>query len=171
MAPKAAPSHLAITAKVKGPPTISKDGSAVVVKKTLGEGATLVETFPKHRVRGKTKQFIKQLIPVEDVVQAIHVAAEHTKRKERAEGDRKVALVQDLANRFVEEKVEEERARTRFQKGKTAAARSATKAAKGATRTFLRQVNESRRKLNQVLGSAVSEASAVNEAIRNSYNE
>ena len=159
-----------ITGKVKGPPRISKDGSAVVVKKTLGEGATLVETFPKHRVRGKTKQF-KQLIPVEDVVQAIQVAAEHTKRKERAEGDRKVALVQDLANRFVEEKVDEERARTRFQKGKTAAAKSATKAAKGATRTFLRQVNESRRKMDRVLGSAISAASAVNEAILSSYNE
>ena len=167
MAPKA--SHLTISAKV-GPPTISKDGSAVVVKKTLGEGATLVETFPKHRVRGKTKQF-KQLIPVEDVVRAVQVAAEHTKRKERAEGDRKVALVQDLANRFVDEKLEEERARTRFQKGRVAAAKTATKAAKGASRTFLRQVNESRRKLNQVLGSAVSEASAVNEAIRNAYNE
>jgi hypothetical protein len=167
MAPKA--SHLTISAKV-GPPTISKDGSAVVVKKTLGEGATLVETFPKHRVRGKTKQF-KQLIPVEDVVRAVQVAAEHTKRKERAEGDRKVALVQDLANRFVDEKLEEERARTRFQKGRVAAAKTATKAAKGASRTFLRQVNESRRKMDRVLGSANSTASAVNEAIRSSYNE
>ena len=169
MAPKA-PSHLAITAKVKGPPTISKDGSAVVVKKTLGEGATLVETFPKHRVRGKQKQF-KQLIPVEDVVQAIQVAAEHTKRKERAEGDRKVALVQDLANRFVDEKLEEERARTRFQKGKTVAAKQATKAAKGVTRTVLRRVNESSREMERVLGSALGTVSSASEAILSSYNE
>jgi hypothetical protein len=169
MAPKAAPAHLVITGRVKGPPTISKDGSAVVVKKTLDDGATVQETFPKHRVRGKQKQF-KQLIPVEDVVKAIQVAAEQTKRTERAEGDRKVALVQDLANRFVDEKLEEERARARFQKGKTAAAKTATKAAKGAARTFLRKVNENTRRLNRTLGGAVSEASAVNEAVRSAYN-
>ena len=49
MAPKAkasAPAHLVITGKVKGPPKISQDGSAVVVKKTLDDGATVQETFP-----------------------------------------------------------------------------------------------------------------------------
>ena len=162
MAPKA--SRLTILAKV-GLPTVSKDGASVVVKKTLGEGATLVETFPKHRVRGKTKE-LKQLIPVEDVVRAVQVAAEHTKRKERAEGDRKVALVQDLANRFVDEKVGEEKARTRFQKGKAAAANVATKAAMEAARNYRRQLNETPRR---VLGK-VQRVADVNETVRDAYN-
>jgi F0F1-type ATP synthase gamma subunit len=166
MAPKA--SHLTISAKA-GPPTVSKDGASVVVKKNLG-GATLVETFPKHRLRGKTKQ-VKQLIPVEDVVRAVQEAEEHAKRKERAEGDRKVALVQGLANRYVDEKLEGERARTRFQKGKTVAAKQATKAAKGVTRSVVRQVNESSREMERVLGSAFGAVSSASEAILSSYNE
>jgi hypothetical protein len=160
MAPKA--SHLTISAKV-GPPTISKDGSAVVVKKTLGEGATLVETFPKHRVRGKTKQ-AKQLIPVEDVVRAVQAAEEHATRKERAEGERKLAGLQELANRVVDQKVGEEKARTRFQKGKAAAANVATKAATEAADNYRRQLNERR-----VLGRLRRVADA-NEAVRDAYN-
>ena len=77
MAPKAkksAPAHLVITGKVKGPPKISQDGSAVVVKKTLDDGATVQETFPKRRVKGKQKQ-LQQLIPAEDVLRTIEEAA------------------------------------------------------------------------------------------------
>ena len=140
-----------------------------MVKKNLG-GATLVETFPKHRLRGKTKQ-VKQLIPVEDVVRAVQVPEEHAKRKERAEGDRKVALVQGLANRYVDEKIGEEKARTRFQKGKTVAAKQATKAAKGVARAVVRQVNESSREMERVLGSALGTVSSASEAILSSYNK
>jgi hypothetical protein len=84
MAPKAkasAPAHLVITGKVKGPPKISQDGSAVVVKKTLSDGATVEEKFPKRRVRGKQKQ-LKQLIPAEDVMRSIEEATSNA----RAEG-------------------------------------------------------------------------------------
>jgi hypothetical protein len=77
MAPKAkpsAPAHLVITGKVKGPPKISQDGRTVVVRKTLDDGATVEENFPKHRVRGKQKQ-LQQLIPAEDVLRTIEEAA------------------------------------------------------------------------------------------------
>ena len=154
-------SRLTISAKV-GPPTVSKDGASVVVKKTLGEGATLVETFPKHRVRGKTKQ-AKQLIPVEDVVRAVQAAEEAT-RKERAEGERKLAGLQELANRVVDQKVGEEKARTRFQKGKAAAANVATKAATEAADNYRRQLNE-RRMLGRL--RRVADAS---EAVRDAYH-
>ena len=88
MAPKAkasAPAHLVITGKVKGPPKISQDGSAVVVKKTLDDGATVQETFPKRRVRGKQKQ-LKQLIPAEGVIRTIEEASAVVADTARAEG-------------------------------------------------------------------------------------
>ena len=136
MAPKAkksAPAHLVITGKVKGPPKISQDGSAVVVKKTLDDGATVQETFPKRRVKGKQKQ-LQQLIPAEDVLRTIEEASAIVADAARAEGERKLQGLQDLANKVVDQKTGEEKARTRFQKGKATAARKAAASAKRRTK-------------------------------------
>jgi hypothetical protein len=119
-----APAHLVISGKVKGPPKISQDGSAVVVKKTLTDGATVEEKFPKRRVKGKQKQ-LQQLIPAEDVLRTIEEAVSAVADAARAEGERKYAGLHDLANQIVDQKTGEEKARTRFQKGKAAAARKA----------------------------------------------
>jgi hypothetical protein len=127
MAPKAkasAPAHLVISGKVKGAPKISQDGSAVVVKKTLDDGATVEEKFPKRRVKGKQKQ-LQQLIPAEDVLRTIEEAAGTIADAARAEGERRYEGLHDLANEVMDQKVGEEKARTRFQKGKAAAAREA----------------------------------------------
>jgi hypothetical protein len=127
MAPKAkasAPAHLVITGKVKGPPKISQDGSAVVVKKTLDDGATVQETFPKRRVRGKQKQ-LKQLIPAEDVIRTIEEASAVVADTLRAEGDRKV----DAISSYASKQIDKERARARFQAGRVVAQRKATKVA------------------------------------------
>jgi hypothetical protein len=102
MAPKAsAPAHLVIT-RVKGPPKISQDGSAVVVKKTLSDGATVEEKFPKRRARGKQKQ-PKQLIPTEDVLRAIEEAAHIAAGAARGEGEAKVQAVSAMANQVLDE--------------------------------------------------------------------
>ena len=136
MAPKAkasAPAHLVITGKVKGPPKISQDGSAVVVKKTLDEGATVQESFPKRRVRGKQKQ-LKQLIPAEDVIRTIEEASAVVADAARAEGAEAISSVaNDLLGREMEKankRIARERARARFQAGKVVAQKKATKVAK-----------------------------------------
>jgi hypothetical protein len=141
MAPKAkasAPAHLVITGKLKGPPKISQDGSAIVVKKTLSDGATVQETFPKRRVRGKQQQ-LKQLIPAEDVIRTIEEATSTVASALRAEGDRKVGVVSSYANELLGREMEKaskqigkERARARFQAGKVVAQKKATKAVKQA---------------------------------------
>ena len=102
MAPKAkasAPANLVITWKVKGPPKISQDGSAVVVKKTLDEGATVQESFPKRRMRGKQKQ-LKQMIPAEDVIRTIEeasaVVADTLRRRPKGGRDQ---LIREQADR------------------------------------------------------------------------
>jgi hypothetical protein len=128
MAPKSkasAPAHLVITGKVKGPPKISQDGSAVVVKKTLDDGATVQETFPKRRVRGKQKQ-LKQLIPAEDVIRTIEEASAVVADTLRAEGDRKV----DAISSYASKQIDKERARARFQAGRVVAQKKAIKVAK-----------------------------------------
>jgi hypothetical protein len=128
MAPKAkasAPAHLVITGKVKGPPKISQDGSAVVVKKTLDDGATVQETFPKRRVRGKQKQ-LKQLIPAEDVIRTIEEASAVVADTVRTEGERKAEAISSFASK----QIDKERARARFQSGKVVAQKKATKVAK-----------------------------------------
>jgi hypothetical protein len=107
MAPKAkssAPAHLVITGKVKGAPKISQDGCAVVVKKVLDDGATVQETFSKRRVRGKQKQ-VKQLIPAEEVLRAIEEATATVASATRADGERKLKGLQDLANKVMDEKI------------------------------------------------------------------
>jgi hypothetical protein len=172
MAPKAkasAPAHLVITGRVKGAPKISQDGSAVVVKKTLHDGATVEEKFPKHRVRGKQRQ-LKQLIPAEEVLRTIEEATEAVASAARAEGERKLSGLQDLANRVVDQKVSEEKARTRFQMGKTVAAKRAKKALQGAADTYLRQRNEARRMAVESLNQTERALTAV-DAIRARYNE
>jgi ribosomal protein L14E/L6E/L27E len=178
MAPKSkasAPAHLVITGRVKGPPKISQEGSAVVVKKTLDDGATVQETFPRRRVRGKQVN-LQQLIPAEEVLRTIEEATEAVASTARAEGERKLSGLQALANRVVDQKVGEEKARTRFQRGKAAAAKSATKAAKGAARTYRRQLNENTREWERTLDNVKRRvtqhlgADAVNEAVRSAYN-
>jgi hypothetical protein len=160
--------HVTIKGRVKGV-KIDKEGAAVVVHKALEPGATLTETFPKQRVRGKQKQF-KQMIPVQDVVKAIGVAAEQTKRTERAEGDRKVAMVQELANRFVDEKLEEERVRTRFQKGKTAAARTASKAVRAKAKDSARMVKDSARAVARLRNEVQDVNASLRTFVRDAYN-
>jgi hypothetical protein len=133
MAPKkSAPAHLVITGKVIGPPKLRRDGSVLVVKKTLDKGAT--------RVQGKQQQQQLQLIPAEDVLRTIEDAVLAVARAARGEGARKVKAIQELAIKFGDEqerKVKKEQARTRYQKGKTAAAKTAA----GALR---RQAKEAR---------------------------
>ena len=166
MAPKSkasAPARLVITGRVKGAPNISQHGGAVVVKKTLDD-ATVEEKFPKRRVRGKQKQ-LKQLIPAEDVLRTVEELTQAAAGAARAEGERKLAGLQELANRVVDQKVGEEKARTRFQKGKAAAANVATKAAMEAARNYRRQLNEPR---SRVLGKV--QRADVNEAVRDAYN-
>jgi hypothetical protein len=139
MAPKAsAPAHLVITGKLKGVPKISQDGSAVVVKKTLEAGATVQESFPKRRVRGKQKQ-LKQLIPAEDVLRTVEELTQAAAGAARAEGDRRVEMVSTYANELLGRELEKaskqigkERARARFQAGKVAAQKRATKAVRQA---------------------------------------
>ena len=158
MAPKAkasAPAHLVITGKVKGPPKISQDGSAVVVKKTLDDGATVEEKFPKRRVKGKQTQ-VQQLIPAEDVLRTIEDAANIIADAARAEGERKFQGLHDLANQIVDQKVGEEKARTRLQKGKAAAARTASV-------NYQRQAKRAREQARQALSFAESIAQHVND--------
>jgi hypothetical protein len=107
MAPKAkasAPAHLVITGKVKGPPRISQDGSAIVVKKTLDDGATVEEKFPKRRVKGKQKQ-LQQLIPAEDVLRTIEEATDIVAEAVRADGERRVQAISSMANKLSDEQL------------------------------------------------------------------
>jgi hypothetical protein len=156
MAPKAkasAPAHLVITGKVKGPPKISQDGSAVVVRKTLDDGATIEEKFPKHRVRSKHKQ-LQQLIPAEEVLRTIEEATEAG--APRAPRERRYQGLHDLANQIVDQKVSDEKVRTRFQKGRAAAARTATG-------NYRRQANRARAQARQAMSFAETIAQHVND--------
>jgi hypothetical protein len=139
-----------ITGKLKGPPKISQDGSAVTVKKTLDDGATVQETFPKRRVRGKQPQ-LKQVIPAEDVIRTIEEATASVAGALRAEGDRKVGIVSDYANELLGREMEKaskqigkERARARFQAGKTTAAKQAARAARRMAGQYRQEVNQQR---------------------------
>jgi hypothetical protein len=143
MAPKAkasAPAHLVITGKVKGAPKITQDGSALVVKKTLDDGATVEEKFPKRRVRGKQKS-LKQLIPAEDVIRTIEEASAVVADTVRADGKKRVDAISSLANELLgkemkkaSEAIGKEKGRTRFQAGKVVAQKRATQAAKKTVR-------------------------------------
>jgi hypothetical protein len=109
MAPKAkasAPAHLVITGKLKGPPKIFRDGSAVIVKKTLGDGATVEGKIPKRRVRGKQKQ-LQQVTPAEDVLRTIEEATATVAAAAHAEVKRKLKGLHDLANQVTDQKQRE----------------------------------------------------------------
>jgi hypothetical protein len=90
-----------ITVRVKGPPRISQDGSAIVVKKTLDDGATVQETFPKRRMKGKQKQ-VKQLIPAEEVLWTIKEATATVAEAVRAEGEMKLKSQNAFANQMTD---------------------------------------------------------------------
>jgi hypothetical protein len=81
-----------ITGKVKGPPKSTQDGSALVVRTTLSDGATVEEKFPKRRMRGKQKQR-KQLVPAEDVLRTIEEATELVADIVRQEGPKEARAV------------------------------------------------------------------------------
>jgi hypothetical protein len=87
---------------VKGAPKIKQDGSAVLVVKTLDEGAKVEEKFPKRRVRGKQKQ-LKQLIPAEDALRMAEGAAHGAADAERTSGDRRVNALHELANQAMDQ--------------------------------------------------------------------
>ena len=69
-----ASASVVLTGKVRKT-KIARDGTAVVVKKTLGDGTTLEERFPKRRMKGKRKD-TAQMIPVEDVIRGMEAYAE-----------------------------------------------------------------------------------------------
>jgi hypothetical protein len=88
-----------ISGKVIGPPKISQDGSALVVKTRLANGTTVQETFPTRRIRGKQKQ-LKQLVPAEDVLRTIEEATELVADAVRNESQKEVRAVQEVANQL-----------------------------------------------------------------------
>jgi hypothetical protein len=109
-----------------------------MVKKTLDDGATVQETFPKRRVHGKQPQ-LKQLIPAEDVLRTVEELTQAAAGAARAEGDRRVGMVSSYANELLGREMEKaskqigkERARARFQAGKVVAQKKATKAVRQA---------------------------------------
>jgi hypothetical protein len=105
MAPEAkasAPAHFVITGRVKGAPKISQDGSAVVVKNKLDDGATVQENFPKRRAKGKQTP-VKQFIPAEEVLRTIEEATATVAEAVRAEGERKLKGQNAFANQMTDE--------------------------------------------------------------------
>jgi hypothetical protein len=97
---------------------IARDGTAVVVKKTLGDGTTLEERFPKRRMRGKRKD-TAQMIPVEDVIRGMEAYAETIE----PEVQRRVEGVNQYANQLLDKEIAKQRKRTRRQADRTVAAR------------------------------------------------
>jgi hypothetical protein len=184
MAPKAsAPAHLVITGKLKGPLKISRDGTAVVVKKTLSDGTQVEERFPKRRMRGKRKAN-EQLIPVEDVARGMEGYAQtiEPEVQRRIDGmnrlanellDREIAkerqkskAMLNLANRMLSE----EKKRTRHQAGKTVAAKQATRAAWRVAGQYRQEANQAA----DLAGRAVQHSSRVQslaETIARHLNE
>jgi hypothetical protein len=123
-----ASSNVVLTGKVKKT-KIARDGTAVVVKNTLGDGTTLEERFPKRRMRGKRKD-TAQMIPVDDVIRGMDAYAESIEPEVR----RRVDGVNCLANELLDTELSRERKksddRARFLTGKVAAQRKQTRAAR-----------------------------------------
>ena len=123
-----ASSSVVLTGKVKKT-KIARDGTAVVVKKTLGDGTTLSERFPKRRMKGKRKD-TAQMIPVEDVIRGMEAYAETIE----PEVQRRVEGVNRLANELLDTEIAKERKRSdnraRYLTGKVVAQKKATKLAK-----------------------------------------
>ena len=103
---KSTSAHIVITGRVKGAPKIKQDGSAVLVVKTLDEGAKVEEKFPKRRVRGKQPR-LKQLIPAEDALRMVEDAAHGAADAERTSGDRRVNALHELTNRAMDQQKRE----------------------------------------------------------------
>jgi hypothetical protein len=104
MAPKAKPAarpHVTIIGKT-GAPRIFKSGASVAVTKKLA-GASVTETYPRTRVRGKTKQG-PQLIPAQDVMSVLQAEATTTAANSFAEAERRMAarIVEERQRQLVE---------------------------------------------------------------------
>ena len=96
---------------------------------------------------------------------------EQVKRKADAKVRRAAKAV--VATRaLASARVEDEMARTRFHRGKAAAAKSAAQAAKGAARTYRRRINENARTVDNVMRLATLHlgADTVSEVVRRAYN-
>ena len=123
-----ASANVTLTGKVRKT-KIARDGTAVVVKKMLGDGTTLEERFPKRRMRGKRKAN-DQTIPVEDVIRSMEAYAETIE----PEVKRRVEGVNRMANELLDTEIAKERkkseARARYLTGKVVAQKKATKVAK-----------------------------------------
>jgi hypothetical protein len=163
-----ASASVVLTGKVRKT-KIARDGTAVVVKKTLGDGTTLEERFPKRRATGKRKD-TAQMIPVEDVirgmeeyaktiepevkrrVEGVHQLASKLIDQEAAKEKQKSKATLKLANRMVSE----EKKRTHFQKGRAAAARTAAG-------NYQRQAKRAREQARQALSFVESIARHVND--------
>lgn len=127
-----ASANVTLTGKVRKT-KIARDGTAVVVKKTLGDGTTLEERFPKRRARGKRKD-TAQMIPVEDVIRSMEAYAETIE----PEVQRRVEDVNQYANALLDSEIAKERKksdnRARYLTGKVAAQKKQTRDAKKRSR-------------------------------------
>jgi DNA repair exonuclease SbcCD ATPase subunit len=117
---------------------ITRDGTAVVVKKTIGD-ATLEERYPKRRMTGKRKD-TAQAIPVEDVIRGMESYAETIE----PEVQRRVEGVNQFANQLLDKEIAKQKNRTRHQAGRAAAAKQATRAARQAADRYRQEVNSIR---------------------------
>jgi hypothetical protein len=101
MAPKAVRPRVQITGKA-GVPEISRSGASVEVSKKLSN-ATLIETFPRKRVRGKTTQGA-QLMSAHDVMEVLQRDAATTAASSFAEAERRMAsrIVEDRQRQLTE---------------------------------------------------------------------
>jgi len=129
MAPKttkSSPVHVTLAGRVKAPPRITREGSAIVVTKRLAEGAQLEERFPKRRAVGKQTAGT-QMIPAHTVLATIGQATAAAAEAERARAQAQIDAISATANRVIDEgrrDLEAAQANTRRAKEKLAAART-----------------------------------------------
>jgi hypothetical protein len=85
------------------------------VTKTLS-GASVTETFPRNRVRGKTKQ-APQLIPAQDVLQVLQTDATTAAANSFAEAERRMAarIVEERQRQLAEIQKKREQEERRLQ--------------------------------------------------------
>ena len=120
-----ASSNVTLAGKVRKT-KISRDGTAVVVKKTIGD-ATLEERFPKRRMRGKRKAN-DQLIPVEDVVRGMEAYAETIEPEVQRRADGVNRLANELLDAELSRVRKKSEARAKYLTGKLVAQKKATSA-------------------------------------------
>jgi hypothetical protein len=135
MAPKtaksSAPTRFALAGRVKEPPRITQEGSAIVVTKRLAEGAQLEERYPRRRAVGKQAAGT-QLILAHTVLATIGQATAAAVETKRANVQAQVDAISVMANRFLDQgrrDLEAAQANTRRAKEKLAAARTKSLAA------------------------------------------